>query len=175
MSLLKIIIKTFLLPFRNFKKKILTLYIASSAGQVDGKLVVNGWSKVTSNTTLGNNVNFNGLRIEGKGSVKIGDNFHSGTECLLITSFHNYFTSSKIPYDETYIHKNIEIEDNVWIGSRVLILGGVKIGEGAIIQAGSVVVSNIPKYAIAGGAPAKVFKERDVQHYTKLKEKGLFH
>lgn len=36
--------------------------------------------------------------------------------------------------------------------------GGVTIGEGAIIQAGSVVVSDIPKYAIAGGSPAKVFK-----------------
>ena len=53
-------------------------------------------------------------------------------------------------------------------------LAGVTIGEGAIIQAGSVVVSNIPDYAIAGGHPAKVFKYRDIEHYTKLKSEGKF-
>ena len=63
----------------------------------------------------------------------------------------------------------------MWIGDKVIILGGVTIGEGAIIQAGSVVVSNIPKYAIAGGHPAKVFSKRDVEHYKKLKQEKKFH
>ena len=85
------------------------------------------------------------------GSVVVGNNFHSGIECLMITQNHNYDHGKKVPYDDTYIYKNIVIEDNVWIGSRVIILGGVTIGEGAIIQAGSVVSKNIPKYAIAGG------------------------
>ena len=49
------------------------------------------------------------------------------------------------------------------------------IGEGAIIQAGSVVVNDIDKFAIAGGHPAKVFASRDVEHYLKLKSEGLFH
>jgi len=67
------------------------------------------------------------------------------------------------------------IEDNVWLGHRVIILGGVTIGEGAIIQAGSVVVKDIPKYAIAGGHPAKVFKYRDIKHYNRLKKEKKFH
>ena len=54
-------------------------------------------------------------------------------------------------------------------------LGGVHIGEGAIIQAGSVVVSDIPPYAIAGGHPAKVFKYRDIDHFEYLKGIGAFH
>jgi len=54
-------------------------------------------------------------------------------------------------------------------------LGDVTIGEGAIIQAGSVVVNDIPKYTIAGGHPAKVFKYRDAAHYERLKEEGKFH
>jgi acetyltransferase-like isoleucine patch superfamily enzyme len=62
----------------------------------------------------------------------------------------------------------------VWLGSRVTILGGVTIGEGAIIQAGAVVVSDIPKYAIAGGNPAKVFKYRDIEHYERLKAENRF-
>lgn len=138
-------------------------------------LKINGITKLTSNTTLGNNVNFNGMIISGGGNVFIGNNFHSGVECLMICQIHNYDKGAKIPYDSTYILQDIAIQDNVWLGSRVIVLGGVTIGEGAIIQAGSVVVSDIPKYAIAGGHPAKVFKYRDIEHYEKLKEEGKFH
>ena len=67
------------------------------------------------------------------------------------------------------------IEDNVWIGNRVIILPGVTIKEGAIIQAGSVVVGDIEKCGIAGGHPAKVFKYRDIEHYEKLKSEWKFH
>ena len=67
------------------------------------------------------------------------------------------------------------IKDNVWLGNRVIILPGVTVGEGAIIQAGSVVVNTIPDFAIAGGHPARVFSYRDKAKYIKLKEQGLFH
>jgi acetyltransferase-like isoleucine patch superfamily enzyme len=138
-------------------------------------LRVNGKSSVTQNTSLGNNVNFNGMKITGLGSVVIGNNFHSGVDCLMITHIHNYDMGKAIPYDDTYIQKDIFIKDNVWIGDRVIILGGVIIGEGAIIQAGSVVVNDIPDCAIAGGHPAKVFKYRDQEHYNRLKKEKKFY
>jgi len=143
-------------------------------GTYQEPLYVHRLSTVNKNTFLGKNVNFNGMEIGGCGVVKIGDNFHSGKECSIITQNHNY-EGKKIPYDSTYICKDVTIEDNVWLGNRVIILGGVTIGEGAIIQAGSVVVKDIPKYAIAGGHPAKVFSKRDKEHYKKLKEQGKFH
>ena len=136
---------------------------------------VNSLSFVSRTTTLGKNVNFNGMHISGCGNVIIGNNFHSGKDCLIISQNHNFNHGEKIPYDETYICKNIIIENNVWLGDRVIVLGGITIGEGAIIQAGSVVVSNIPKYAIAGGHPAKVFSNRDVEHYKRLKLENKFH
>lgn len=129
--------------------------------------------RLSKNTFLGNNVNMNGLDVLGSGKVIIGDNFHSGPECLLVTSNHNY-EGAMIPYDSKSIDKNIIIEDNCWLGARVMILGGVRIGEGSIIQAGAVVVSDIPKCAIAGGSPARVFKYRNIEHYSKLKEEGRF-
>ena len=92
-----------------------------------------------------------------------------------MTLIHNYDNGTKIPYDETVIHKDVIIEDNVWLGINTIILPGVTISEGAIIQAGSVVTSNIPSCAIAGGHPAKVFKYRNKDHYYKLKEKNKFH
>ncbi len=139
-------------------------------------LRVNEKSFIGSNVTLGNNTNFNGMHfsLRGGGGIIIGDNFNSGRECLVINRYHNYDHGEYIPYDDTVIKKDIIIEDNVWIGHRVIILGGVRIGEGAVIQAGSVVVKDIPKFAVAGGNPAKVFKMRDIEHYLSLKEKGKF-
>lgn len=155
-------------------RKICTSVVKRQCKSYGDHLRVNMFSVVTKNTIIGNNVNFNGMRISGNGKVLIGNNFHSGTECMIITSYHNYDQGAKIPYDDTYMSKDVVIEDNVWLGSRVIVLGGVKIGEGAIIQAGSVVVKDIPSYGIAGGHPAKVFKYRDVEHYKQLKEQGLF-
>jgi len=120
------------------------------------------------------NCYFNGMIIRENGKVIIGDNFHSGKDILIINSYHKYDDADAIPYDtKEMIDKDIIIEDNVWIGDRAIILGGITIGEGAIIQAGAVVVKDIPKYAIAGGNPAKIFKYRDIEHYENLK-KGRF-
>jgi len=47
----------------------------------------------------------------------------------------------------------------VWIGTRVTILSGVTVGEGAVIAAGSVVTKDVPPYTVVGGNPAKVLKE----------------
>ena len=93
---------------------------------------------------------------------------------MIISSTHNYDEGKSIPYDSTEIVKNVIIEDFVWLGNRVTILPGVRIGEGSIIQAGSVIVPDIPRYAIAGGAPAKVFKKRNIEHFEKLKVEKKF-
>jgi len=49
---------------------------------------------------------------------------------------------------------------DVWLGYRALVMPGVTIGHGAVVAAGSVVVSDIPPYAIAGGNPARVLRMR---------------
>lgn len=138
-------------------------------------LRVNGRSRLTAETHLGTNVHMNGLEIYGHGTVTIGDNFHSGPGCLFIVQNHDYDHGEAVPYDGSYVSKGITIGNNVWIGARVIVLGGVTIGDGAIIQAGSCVVSDVPRCAIAGGHPAKVFKARDVAHYERLVAAGRFH
>ncbi|MDB6080336.1 MAG: lacA2 [Akkermansiaceae bacterium] len=157
------------------RKRLFTWIARRSAGQGRENITANGYTKLTRKTRLGRNVHFNGMRINGDGNVVIGDNFHSGEECLFITSIHNYDTGDAIPYDDTYIHRDITIADNVWLGSRVIVLGGVSIGEGAIIQAGAVVTKSVEAFGIAGGSPAKVFKKRNEEHYLRLKSEGKFH
>lgn len=150
--------------------------VIRQCGAWQAPLYVNFRSSVTRKTTLGKNVNFNGLKVKGRGQVIIGDNFHSGENCLLMTENHKYDGGNAIPYDsEVGITADIVIEANVWLGDRVIILPGVRIGEGAIIQAGSVVVRDVEPFGIAGGHPAKVFKCRDREAYQALKEKNRFH
>jgi acetyltransferase-like isoleucine patch superfamily enzyme len=149
-------------------KSLFFTYIAKKTIVRSPKFKANGFTKLSKKTSLGTDCHFNGLIINGGGVVKIGDNFHSGENVRFITEDHNY-NGSRLPYDNTNIVKDILIGENVWLGRDVTILGGVDIGEGVIIQAGSVVTSDIPPLSIAGGHPARVFSKRDSAHYFKLK------
>lgn len=65
----------------------------------------------------------------------------------------------------------ITIEDDVWIGANATIIGGVTVGKGSIIGAGSVVIRDIPQGVIAAGNPARVIRkitENDKLELTKL-------
>jgi len=78
-----------------------------------------------------------------------------------ITSYPLFSKLIKLAPDRDATTKGpVIIEDDVWIGFGVIVLSGVKIGKGSIIAAGSVVTNDIPPYAIAGGAPARVIKYR---------------
>jgi len=65
--------------------------------------------------------------------------------------------------------EKIEIGNDVWIGAKVFIRDGIKVGDGAIVAAGSIVVKDVPDYAIVGGAPAKIIRFRfDSETIEKL-------
>lgn len=97
------------------------------------------------------------------GTITIGRHVMMGKQCIVLCQNHKYLTTE---YDG-YEGKDNLIDDHAWIGHRVIILPGVKIGKYAIVGAGSVVVKNIPDYAIAAGNPAIVKKYRkDVEKWS---------
>lgn len=137
------------------------------------ELHINGWSRFGSRVNIGKNANFNGVRTYGRGMVTFGDNFHSAAGLIVLTQSHNYMGAA-LPYDTSVLVRDVQIGDNVWIGLNVLVLPGVTIGEGAIVQAGSVVAIDVPALAIVGGNPARPIKFRDAEHYRSLKHHGKF-
>ena len=152
------------------RQRFFTKIVKKQVEKFGSDFKVNGMCRLNKSVIIKNNVNLNGMNVQGNGQVIIGNNFHSGKEILLITQNHNWKNAKKIPYDDEYILTNITIEDNVWLGSRVTIVGNTTIGEGSIIQAGSVVVNDIPPLSIAGGHPATVFSKRDEEHYNECKK-----
>lgn len=176
---MRLLVKVFQAYFRfkklHIQRPFYTFLAKRKAVSCGNGLKVNARSYFSGTIHFGENCNFNGMECVGGGEIRFGSNFHSGTECLIITQNHNYDEGVSIPYDDSYIFKKIIIEDNVWFGSRVIVTGNITIGEGAIIAAGSVVCKDVPKCAIVGGNPARVIKYRNFDHYESLKSKKCFH
>ena len=95
-----------------------------------------------------------------KSDVVIGSRVMIAPNCAFYP--HDHGTKAGIDIiDQPLVSKgSIRLEDNVWLGTCVIVLGGVTICKGAVIGAGSVVTKTIPENAIAFGKPAKVIRFR---------------
>lgn len=86
---------------------------------------------------------------------------HDFSTSTLFYRVKNTFNFKMVKKDSDFEeYQRIDIGNDVWIGARAIIMDGVKIGNGAVIGANSVVTKNIPDYAIAVGSPAKIIKYR---------------
>ena len=89
-------------------------------------------------------------QIDGRGGIGIGRNVVIASHTLLITADHDPQAS-----DFGGRLAPIVVGDRVWLGSRVIILKGVTLGEGAVVAAGSVVHRDVDPWTIVSGVPAK--------------------
>ena len=89
------------------------------------------------------------------GGIHIGSNVTIGAAVDFLAENHN-FSDADIPINEQGVSsKGIRIEDDVWIGNRVIVLDGVRISRGAVVGAGAVVTKDVTPYTIAVGNPAR--------------------
>jgi len=101
--------------------------------------------------------------LSGMGGLTIGDDVRIGSHCAILSSTHR-FESVEVTIREQGVQKRETIvESNVWMGHGCTVLGGVRIGSGAIIGAGAVVTRDIPSGSIATGVPAKITGSRSSQ------------
>lgn len=93
--------------------------------------------------------------------VTIGDDVLMGEEVLFLTRNHAFADSKMLIRDQGYAAtEEIVVGDDVWIGTRCILLPGVHVGTGAVIGAGSVVTKSVEPYAKAAGNPATVIGHR---------------
>ena len=133
-------------------------------------LVLGPGVNVTGNTTIGDGAGFGKrVKIFGDGPVSIGRRAVLAEDSVVYTQVHDYDHSDVLPFGWGFTYPETSIGDYAWIGIKCIVLPGARIGEGAIVQAGSVVMGVVPPCAIVAGNPAKVIGWRDIDHYNKLK------
>lgn len=98
-----------------------------------------------------------------RGKVTIGENTIFGPGVSIHAENHVFSDLYKPIRLQGSNRKGIIIGKDCWIGSKVIILDGVRIGDGCIVAAGAVVNNDVPDNAIVGGVPAKVIKYRDAR------------
>lgn len=115
------------------------------------------------------NINANILLDTRGGEIHIGKYVDIGYDSIIWTLEHD-------PQSPDFVTKggDVVIENYVWIASRVTILPGVRIGEGAVIAAGSVVTKNLDPYGIYGGIPAKRIGERSKNQNPRKEYRTFF-
>jgi acetyltransferase-like isoleucine patch superfamily enzyme len=117
--------------------------------------------------------------------VIIGPNHHrmdlisTSTMVCVYKDPSHFIDKKKIPNAEA-IKKSVNsrrtvIGNDVWIGSRAIVLSGVSIGDGAVIGAGAIVTKDVPPYAVFAGNPAKLIRYRFTEHTIgKLIDSRIF-
>ncbi len=128
-----------------------------------------GWVQVTSQLTdpgdglvIGDGTYVGPHCILGAGGgITVGRDVTLGAYVQLLAENHG-FSDPGLPANEQGVtRRGIVIEDGCWLGNGVIVLDGVRIGERAVIGAGSVVTKSVPAAAVAVGNPARIIKRTD--------------
>jgi maltose O-acetyltransferase len=123
-----------------------------------GSVRITGSGSVRDLLSIGPGCHITGpLHIDLTAPVTIGARVYMGYDVMLVTADHELGDSAQRCGRRVF--RAIRIEDGVWLGSRVLVLPGVRIGRGAIVAAGAVVTRDVPPDTLVGGVPAKLVRD----------------
>jgi len=125
-----------------------------------GSVRLTGSGSVRDLLSIGQGCHLTGpLHIDLTAPVRIGDRVYMGYEVMLITADHELGPSEQRCGHRVY--RAISIEDGAWLGSRVVVLPGVRLGKGSVVAAGAVVTRDVPPDTLVGGVPARRIRDLD--------------
>jgi acetyltransferase-like isoleucine patch superfamily enzyme len=134
-------------------------WFSSNPLGVNHKSILATWS-ADSSIYLGDDVRMSGATICASEEIRIGSRVRIGANSTIIdTDFHPLGAETRNLTPKAGRSVAVFIDDDVFIGTRAIILKGSRIGRGAVIGAGSVVAGEIPAYAIAAGNPAVIVRQ----------------
>jgi acetyltransferase-like isoleucine patch superfamily enzyme len=108
-----------------------------------------------------------GVMVAAVELVEIGDHCMFANGCFVTDGNHRFDDPEQpVPWQGFTTKGPTRIGDNVWCGAGVVVTSGVTIGERSVIGANSVVVTDVPPFSIAAGAPAKVLRTIEYEHKT---------
>lgn len=93
--------------------------------------------------------------VYGHGGVRIGEGVRIAAHTVIIPANHNVPEVGRPLHEAGVTTQGIEIGDHVWLGSGARILDGVRIGDNAVVAAGSVVTRSVPAGTVVAGVPAR--------------------
>ncbi|TDQ09926.1 acyltransferase [Pedobacter metabolipauper] len=98
--------------------------------------------------------------LNGGDSITIGNKALVSGFVYLQTSMHGYASKDQAVQDQGYDHAPVVLEEDVWLGTHVVVLPGITIGKGSVVGSNAVVTKNIEQYQVVAGIPAKPLKDR---------------
>ncbi len=102
--------------------------------------------------------------LDARSTIRIGNNVNVAHNTWIYTLGHNIDAP-----DLPLVGAPVNIQDDVFVFSNVIIMPGVTIGRGAVIYPGSVVVKDVAPYTVVGGNPARCIRERTKHEYAKTR------
>lgn len=148
--------------FNRVRTRLLRLFGVPIAARtsVAGPVRITGSGSVAELLSIGPGCHITGpLHIDLTAPVRIGAHVYMGYDVALITVNHEF--GNPMQRCGPQVCRGITIEDGVWIGSRVLVLPGVRLGTGSVIASGAVVTRDVPAQTLVGGVPARVIRKLD--------------
>ena len=98
--------------------------------------------------------------LNGFGGITMGNDVRIAAHSVILSSSHRYDDLRVSMRDQGVTRKETVIGDDVWLGARATVLGGVHVGSHSIIAAGAVVLKDVPEYAVMAGVPARLVRRR---------------
>ncbi|MDH6454593.1 MULTISPECIES: DapH/DapD/GlmU-related protein [unclassified Streptomyces] len=139
-------------------------YVAESAAVFPDRLrlgadsYIAAHAYVTGELTTGSDCTLNPFTTV-RGNVVLGDGVRIGAHTSLL-GFNHSMTPDRPVFRQPLTSRGIRVGDDVWIGSHVIVVDGVTIGDHCVIGAGAVVTRDLPAWSVAAGNPARVLRDR---------------
>jgi acetyltransferase-like isoleucine patch superfamily enzyme len=142
-----------------------TCFVSPVAGvfcdrlELGDRSYIAGYGYVTGDVRTGPDCTINPYAVV-RGKVRFGDGVRVGAHASIVGFNHGTADLEQPIFRQPHTSTGIVIGDDVWVGSGAIVLDGVTVGAHAVLAAGAVVTRDVPEWAIVGGNPAKLIRDR---------------